>query len=48
MVALRKRAKDVGATAEDLLEAMDADEPKQTIVALILTMRESTGSGCLE
>eukprot|EP01046_Picozoa_sp_COSAG06_P021451 COSAG06_NODE_1614_length_8932_cov_4.428507_1_plen_1634_part_10 len=35
---LRKRAKDAGATAEQLLEAMDADEPKDAVIELILAI----------
>eukprot|EP01046_Picozoa_sp_COSAG06_P063118 COSAG06_NODE_14526_length_1149_cov_3.281905_1_plen_383_part_11 len=41
---LRKRAKGAGATAEDLLEAMDADEPKDAVIELMLAMREATCS----
>eukprot|EP01043_Picozoa_sp_COSAG02_P046498 COSAG02_NODE_4354_length_5460_cov_3.975191_3_plen_229_part_00 len=34
--ALRRRAKDVGATAEQVLDAMDTDEPKNAVIELIL------------
>eukprot|EP01046_Picozoa_sp_COSAG06_P014490 COSAG06_NODE_900_length_11658_cov_9.850852_4_plen_1819_part_00 len=43
--ALRKRAKDAGATAEQLLEAMDADEPRDAAIELIVAMREESTSG---
>ena len=45
--ALRRRAKDAGATAEELIDAMDADEPKDAVVELLLAMRESSESQAL-
>ena len=38
---LRKRAKDVGATGEELDAAMDEDEPNDAVIQLILALRES-------
>ena len=40
--ALRKRAKDMGVTAEQLEDAMDEDEAKDAVIALILAVRTST------
>ena len=38
---LRKRAKDMGTTSEELEAAMDEDEPEKAVIGLILAMRET-------
>ena len=41
MKELRKRAKDAGATGEELDAAMDEDEPNDAVIQLILALRQS-------